>query len=213
MDTELQDKLIANKYRLSVVTQVLGDEFMKNVVDNTQLRHKAMYVAREEKRRSRTISKILGYQEEDPELTLQGAVDKVTDFAGGRVLVHHLKDTAKLYEYICENVSARDDIQLDGLCDDCINTPRDTGFRALTQLALFRISKTEWFSFEIQIMTFLQHDWGEKQHIAYEYPELIPTIFHALFYGLSERLYQIDQRFEATMERIDTFLPTREQDK
>lgn len=213
MDTELQDKLIANKYRLSVVTQWLGDDFMNNVIDNTQLRLRALYLRREGKRRSRTIFKILKYQREDPELTLQEAVDKVTDFAGGRLLVHHLKDTAKLYGYICERVSARDDIQLVGSCDDCINTPRDTGFRALTQSTLFRISETEWFPFEIQIMTFLQYDWGEKQHIAYEHPGPIPISFHESFFGLSERLYQIDQHFEALTELVDTFLPTRAQGK
>jgi ppGpp synthetase/RelA/SpoT-type nucleotidyltranferase len=210
MDTELQNQLIADKYRLSVVTQTLGDDFMNNIADKAQLRHKVLYVPRKEKRRSRIISKIQGYQKEDPQLTLQKAVDKVTDFAGGRLLVHHLGDTAKLLEYISENVSARDDIQLDGLCDDCIHTPRETGFRALTQLTSFSISKTQWFPFEIQIMTVLQHDWGEKQHIAYEFPEPIPQSFHESFYGLSERLYQIDRRFEALVLLADTFLAEKE---
>lgn len=213
MDTELQDQLIADKYRLSVITQYLGDDFMNNIADEAQLRHKAQYFRREEKLHSRITSKVQRYQKENPQLTLREAVNKVTDFSGGRLVVHFLRDTANLHRYICCNVSARNDIKLVEPCNDCIHTPRATGFRAITQLTLFRISNTEWFPFEIQIMTFLQHDWGEKQHIAYESPEPIPTSFHASFYRLSNQLYKIDQQFESLMPSADTFLPAREQDK
>ena len=130
MDTKPRDQLIAKKLQLAEATQLLGDAFLDTVIDTAYLQGESMYFRRNIKLRSRIISKIERYQGENPKFNLQEAVDMVSDFAGGRLVSHSLSNVNSLYGNLCWIVSNRDDIKLDGPGDNCIDAPRDTGFRA-----------------------------------------------------------------------------------
>ncbi len=215
MDITPLDQLIAEKILLAEATSLLGNAFLNQVQNHTKLMGNCLYIPRNIKRRSRIISKIKKYQVENPKLSLQQAVDMVTDFAGGRLLGHSLGDVNSLYEKFSTLLSNRDDIKCVGPCDNCICKPRDTGFRAITQVINFQIKRTPitWFPFEVQIMTFLAHDWDQKQHDIYEYREDMPESIQSMFAGMSWRLLEVDNNFETIRTIIDEFIPEEEQDK
>lgn len=215
MDTILRDQLIAEKLPLAEATSLLGDAFLNTVKDRTRLLGNCLYLRRNIKLRSRIISKIERYQAENPQLSLHQAVDMVPDFAGGRLLGHSLSDVNSLYKNFNALVSNRNDIKLTGDCDNCIHTPRDTGFRAITQVILFRIKPrpVTWFPFEVQIMTFLAHDWDQKQHEIYEYREHMPESIHSMFRAMSYRLLEVDDSFERIRIIVSGFIPEEEKDK
>ncbi len=197
MDTILRDQLIAKKLTLADGTQLLGDAFLGTVKDRTHLLGDCIYLSRNIKQRSRIISKIERYQAGNPQLSLHQAVDMVPDFTGGRLLGHSLGDVNSLYKNFYALVSNRNDIKFAGDCDNCILTPRDTGFRAITQVIHFRIKRTPiaWFPFEVQIMTFLAHDWDKKQHEIYEHREHMPESIQSMFSAMSWRLLEVDSKF------------------
>lgn len=212
MDTKLRDQLIAEKLQFAEATRLVGNAFLNTVKDSTQLLGNSLYVPRNIKKRSRIISKIERYQAENPHLSLPQAVDMISDFVGGRLLSHSLSDVNSLYESFCAAVSSRDDIKVDGECDDCISAPRDTGFRALTQVILFRIKSrpTTWFPFEVQVMTFLAHDWDNKQHDIYEHKEHMPQHIQEMFKAMSYRLLDVDESFEIMRTMVSGFMPPKE---
>jgi ppGpp synthetase/RelA/SpoT-type nucleotidyltranferase len=192
---EPYDELIAKRIELALETQMLADSMMHILEKNAPIYPLPDYHPRQEKRRSRILAKIKRYQTEDPRLRLSDAIDKVDDLAGGRFLVHYLDDVHKLYHYVCTEITKRDDITLEGNCRDCIENPKTSGFRALTQDTYFKLSPDLWFPFELQIMTFLSHDWDQKQHALYENRDEIPQSVHHVFAELSQKLYEADKTF------------------
>lgn len=97
------------------------------------------------------------------------------------------------------------DIQIVGKCRDCISVPKSSGFRALTQDLNIKITPRLWFPFEMQIMTYLCHDWDQKQHIVYENREEIPAHIQQVFIELSNDLYKADQTFESIRQLVQGF--------
>ncbi len=189
--------------------------FLNEVKNRTQLLGNCLYWSRNIKLRSRIISKIERYQAENPKLSLHRAVNKVSDFAGGRLLCHSLSDVNSLHKSFSALVSNRDDIKFVGDCDNCILTPRDTGFRAITQVIHFQIKPAPitWFPFEVQIMTFLAHDWDQKQRDIYEHREHMPESIQSMFSAMSWRLLEVDSNFERIRTIVRGFIPAKEKDK
>jgi ppGpp synthetase/RelA/SpoT-type nucleotidyltranferase len=101
-----------------------------------------------------------------------------------------------LFDHIKSIIATRKDIKLYGPADNCIEKPRESGFRALTQVIKFQIRPGLWFPFELQIMTTLAHDWDQKQHILYESPDSVPNNVYITFAGLSDNLLQADKCFD-----------------
>jgi ppGpp synthetase/RelA/SpoT-type nucleotidyltranferase len=144
----------------------------------------------------RITSKIEHYRKDDPNLTTRGAILKIHDLCGGRFLVHYLGDVEIIFNHIKTIITTRKDLKLFGPVDNCIEKPRESGFRALTQVIKFRIGPGFWFPFELQIMTTLAHDWDQKQHILYESPDGVPNNVYTTFAGLSDNLLQVDKCFD-----------------
>lgn len=209
MEVNLRDQLIAEKLQFAEAARLVGNVFLSAIKDNSKLLGNSLFVPRNIKKRSRIIAKIERYQGEKPHLSLSQVVDMITDFVGGRLLGHSLSDAYRLFENFCAAISDRNDIKMYGECDDCINTPRDTGFRAITQVILFRIRSRPviWFPFEVQIMTFLAHDWDQKQHDIYEHKEHVPQHIQEMFKAMSYRLLEVDEHFEIMRTMISDFIP------
>lgn len=206
MDIKLRNELIAEKLRLAEATQISGDTFVSKIIESVPLSMKPHYIPRTEKRRNRILLKIDQYMAEDSQIDLRSAVNRIKDYAGGRILTHYIGDVKPIYEHICEIVKRRRDIRLDGPCNDCTHSPRSSGFRALIQVVLFHIQPDIWFPFEIQIMTFLADDWDQKQHIIYESQAPIPEHIQAIFGRLSLELFKADQTFDAIRSIVKAFI-------
>lgn len=206
MDTNELNRAIAEKLTFVEATQLVGDTFSANIRDEAPTRLTPLYINRTQKRRNRIISKVQKYMTDNPALSIQSAVDEVKDFAGGRFLVHYISDVSPLHQYLCKVINGHSDVALDGDCNDCTYNSRDSGFRCLTQRTMFKIQPRVWFPFEIQIMTFLAHDWDQKQHVVYEYTSQIPETVQAIFRGLSTRLLDVDTSFDTVRYLVEGFV-------
>ena len=206
MAREQIDSMIAEKLRLAKAAQLSGDAFINEIIVKAPFDMTPVYLPRSQKRQSRIVSKIERYRQNDQTLDLKGAVDQVTDFAGGRLLVHYIGDVAPLFNFICEVISERTDIDLNGECDNYIHSPRDSGFRALMQPTLIQIQPDIWFPFEIQIMTYLAHDWDQKQHVIYENADEAPESVQATLRALAYRLLEADEKFDIARFLVKGFI-------
>lgn len=199
------DQLIAQRLTHVIATQTLADSAMRLFESDAPISPLPYYRPRKQKLRSRIYIKVRRYLEENSDWDLVTAVNKVDDLAGGRFLVHYIDDIKILYDYICTKFKERDDIEVGRRCRDCISTPKESGFRALTQDINIQIGPQLWFPFEMQIMTFLAHDWDQKQHIVYENREDIPTSIHNVFLELSKTLHKADQTFATIRPLLKEF--------
>lgn len=188
--------VLANRLRKAESTSLLAEPFMKCIIETTPFSPKPYYELRQLKSINRIMEKIERYRKDDPRLTLRGAALKIHDLCGGRFLVHYLGDVEILYEHTKNIIDAREDLELFGPVDNCIDKPRESGFRALTQIIKFKIGPHLWFPFELQIMTTLAHDWDQKQHILYESQEATSDSIYKTFAGLSHNLLEVDKCFE-----------------
>lgn len=203
-DAEI-DQLIATRLPHSLATQIIADPTMKLFETDSIISPPPIYRPRQTKRRSRIYIKVRRYLADNPDWDLKTAVNMVDDLAGGRFLIHYISDINKLYEHICREFKERTDIEVIGECRNCVFTPKESGFRALTQDISIQIRPHSWFPFEMQIMTFLAHDWDQKQHTVYENREDIPASMHQVFVELSDNLYKADQTFDTIRPLLDDF--------
>jgi ppGpp synthetase/RelA/SpoT-type nucleotidyltranferase len=203
-DTEI-DQLIAPKLPHAFTTQLIANSVMTAFLSRQVIEPPPLYVPRQNKRRSRIYDKIKRYLEEKPNWDLETAVNHVDDLAGGRFVVHYIGDVCKFHEHICSEFEKRDDIKVIGNGRNCVFKPRASGFRALTQDIKIKIKPHFWFPFEMQFMTYLSHDWDQKQHYIYENQEDIPDHIQQVFLDLSETLFKVDQTFENLRPVLKSF--------
>jgi ppGpp synthetase/RelA/SpoT-type nucleotidyltranferase len=198
MQNKIEDinSILVNRLRKAKNTKILAEPFMNQVLETVSFSPKPYYELRELKSVDRILAKIERYRKEDHKLTLRGAILKIHDLCGGRFLVHYLGDVEILFDQIKTIIETRKDTKLYGPADNCIEKPRESGFRALTQVIKFQIGSVLWFPFELQIMTTLAHDWDQKQHILYESPDRVPNNVYTTFAGLSDNLLQVDKCFD-----------------
>jgi ppGpp synthetase/RelA/SpoT-type nucleotidyltranferase len=189
------DKFVAPKLENALVAQTLTDPTMHSFVKASVTDLPAMYIPRHRKRRNRIYEKVKRYLKEHPRASLQTAVDHLYDLAGGRFLVHYISDVNKLHSHICSEIESSIELKILGECRDCITQSRESGFRALTQNIVIKIGRI-WVPFEIQFMTYLGHDWDQKQHIIYENQVAASASVLQAFRQLSETLFQADQAFD-----------------
>ena len=199
------DQLIAQRLPHVVETQILADSAMRLIESDAPISPTPWYHSRTSKLRSRIYIKVRRYLDDHSDWDLETAVNKVDDLAGGRFLVYYIDDIEIFYSYIRTKFKERNDIKLVGGCRNCISNPKQSGFRALMQDISFQIEPQVWFPFELQIMTFLAHDWAQKQHIVYENREDIPTSIHGVFLELSETLHRADQTFATIRTLLKEF--------
>jgi ppGpp synthetase/RelA/SpoT-type nucleotidyltranferase len=142
---------------------------MKQVVKTVSFSTKPYFELRQLKSVDRIMLKIARYRKEGPNLNLRGSVLKIHDLCGGRFLVHYLGDVEILYGCIKNIINTHENIKLFGPVDNCTEKPRESGFRALTQVIKFQAGSGLRFPFELQIMTTLysclskERGWGEPQ--------------------------------------------------
>jgi len=190
------NSILVTRLQRAELTRRLAEPFMEQVLETVSFSPKPYYELRELKSLERITSKIERYRKDDPNLTTRVAILKIHDLCGGRFLVHYLGDVEILFDHIKTVIASRVDIKLFGIVDNCIEKPRESGFRALTQVIKFQIDPGLWFPFELQIMTTLAHDWDQKQHILYESHNKIPKDIYTTFAGLSDNLLRVDVCFD-----------------
>lgn len=194
-DTELFDRLLSKKTTNGEYARLLGGSFLGSLVETYSIPEgtpKPFFVLRDFKSRNRILKKVQRYIEEEPILGLQGALDKLPDYTGGRLIVYLVDSVNHLYEHVCSFIESSDSWRFDGECSDNISTPRESGWRGLTQKMLVTIEPDTWFPFEVQILTLLQHTWDQLQHRIYEDPDKIPDHLKKFFRDMSDSLHKAD---------------------
>lgn len=208
-ETARFDELVRAKVEDAEVTLLLGDAFLSDLVETAPVSPRPLHVVRQVKTRNRILKKVIRYMRDDPPVDLEGAVEKVTDYAGGRILVHYVDDVSAIHTHLGSVVHDRTDVRLKGERCDRTHRAKDSGFRGCQQVLEFKIGPIKWFPFELQTLTFLQHDWDQKHHAIYEDPDDVPENVQVLYKQLSDDLYEADKTFQRIRPLVDSFLVER----
>ena len=171
-----------------------------------RLGYRTLRLPRPEKRAKRIIRKVEEELNENRGLDLEEAVRRVKDLAGGRIAILHLQDIPDAHAHFCESLNRVRVCKLDGEEEDYIREPKPSGYRALHQGLLVRLQSGEWFSFEVQFMTFLQLDWAQKEHLVYENPERFPAAIREELRKLSDALHEASMRSDILRTAIRYYL-------
>ena len=165
---------------------------------------------------SRTISKIQEDIQKNPSLTVEAAIDRIKDFAGGRFLILYLADVSRAHEIFCCHINSNPEVAtLDGKKEDYNTSPKESGYRALHQGILVKldpepyllIEPETYFPFEVQFLTFLQADWAAKEHRVYEYRDKIPDDIRQSLKELSTIFNFVSRYSDELREKIRPLLP------
>jgi ppGpp synthetase/RelA/SpoT-type nucleotidyltranferase len=115
-------------------------------------------------------------------------------------------DIRRLHEIACELANERSDLEITEPLDDYVAAPKESGYRGLKQQFGIQLGPSEWFPFELQLMTYLQHDWDQRQHHIYEDLELFPDNIKDRYRSLSERLEDVEQEFARVQEAVRRYI-------
>ena len=134
---------------------------------------------------------------EDTECSPDDAAERITDIAGGRVLVVGLDDLATAELQFKEFINIKYGLEAWDF-ERFIETCRPGGFRGLAGGMHIRADELQRFPFELQLMTPLQDTWDKLQHPVYERirthgAEGQPSDVDEWFEDLSERFYDLDK--------------------
>lgn len=128
-------------------------------------------------------------------LRLRDAWDaEVNDFTGGRIITHYLCDLCILYFHLLANVGSNTGwrCKQPGDCEAYVKQGKTgSGWRGVKQTLITDVGSA-YFPFEVQIMTYLQHDWDQKEHPVYKRKDLFDATVRQMFIDLSDQLYGVD---------------------
>jgi ppGpp synthetase/RelA/SpoT-type nucleotidyltranferase len=192
-DAEQFDRLVADKAWEAQKAHALGEPFLLSLARDAPLPENTPrpWHIMKQKSRNRILRKVRRYLANDSELDLGGAIDKVPDYAGGRLIVYCIGEARVLHTYIRDVVESRPDWRLEESSDNLYDA-RTSGWRGLTLNMSLLTGPDIWFPFELQILTFLQHTWDQLHHRIYEDPDRIPENLKEFFRRVSDDLHRVD---------------------
>ena len=193
-------------YGWSDEAQLAGEAILKLFIArlNATSGRTALLVSRKTKRVSRVIQKHKQYVADG--CSEEEAIKKIRDLAGSRILVCCLRDVNYAHELFCKYIERRKRVCLvDG---DCESHSRDTGYRALHQNTLVKLRNSNWFPFEVQFLTFVQHTWDQIQHPVFESPPLYSEELRSGLRALSDEFHRLCQNGDSFVAKIES-IPRR----
>jgi ppGpp synthetase/RelA/SpoT-type nucleotidyltranferase len=154
----------------------------------------------------RAMRKAMEVYERDSYLTARQVADRITDFAGGRLLVIGLHDVRLAHDFVCSCLGGYGiPLRIAGDGDICLDPPKASGWRGLKQPLKMQAQGQE-FPYELQIMTYLQHSWDQLEHRLYEIARAggePPTHLREEFLKLSDELYKMDVSLDEVKRRLN----------
>lgn len=223
-------RLASEKREQSSYPQSVGDDVIDAVVSIANTKANAEWRPRPPKSEFALLQKVAKSTTGQPrsrrvtaddilsgvsEEKLRSILEGVTDYAGGRIIVHYLSDRLAVWKCLCE-VASGHDCSLVPKPDDCNDlprilpdeqlgetSPRQSGWRGVK--VILRV-KGEIVPYEVQILTYLQHDWDQKEHLIYEDPESFPKHITKRYSKIAKLLNDADKQFETLREVVQRYL-------
>lgn len=208
LPTQLDYYLIRDRQAHSATRQ--GEKLLREATKDLEKELFAKwvpYVLRPAKLPSRSMRKIEEMISENPNETVEGAIDKLKDLAGARILIFYLGDVWKTHDLFCRFLKKHPRLaRIDGPPEDYNINPKRSGYRGLHQGVLIKIDTDVYFPFEVQFLTLLQADWAWKEHLVYEHSSKIPDYIKVKLRELSDFLDSASRASDELRKEIDSVL-------
>jgi len=177
--------------------EILDDEFQarhrRNPIHHIESRMKSIQSITEKLRRK------------GADISMQSAVDNLTDIAGIRVICSYVKDVYT----VAELLTSQDDVKLLRM-RDYIKEPKANGYRSLhliVEIPVFLQEGRIAVPVEVQIRTIAMDFWASLEHaMRYKAKGHVPSDICAELAEAGEDVAALDSRMQGIHDRIESLL-------
>lgn len=174
--------------------EILDDEF--------QMRHQRNPIHHMQNRMKSIQSMMDKLRRKQLELSIDSAVENLTDIAGIRVICSYVQDV-----YTVANLlTGQDDVHLVRV-RDYIQTPKENGYRSLhmvVEVPVFLAEGRVMVPVEVQIRTIAMDFWASLEHsLRYKAVDNVPEEISAELKQAAVDIAALDQRMQSIHDRVD----------
>lgn len=174
--------------------EILDDEF--------QMKHRRNPIHHMHSRMKSIESMMDKLRRKHAELSIESAVENLTDIAGIRVICSYVQDV-----YTVANLlTNQDDVHLVRV-RDYIQTPKENGYRSLhliVEVPVFLAEGRVMVPVEVQIRTIAMDFWASLEHsLRYKSPGGVPEEISAELKQTAMDIAALDQRMQSIHDRVD----------
>lgn len=177
--------------------EILDDEF--------QMKHRRNPIHHIESRLKSIQSMMEKLSRKHYAVSMQSAVDNLTDIAGIRVICSYVQDVYT----VARLLTTQDDVKLVEM-RDYIRTPKPNGYRSLhliVEIPVFLQSGRIMVPVEVQIRTIAMDFWASLEHsMRYKAAGKVPEDVCEELHEVGEDIAALDQRMQAIHDRIETLI-------
>lgn len=177
--------------------EILDDEF--------QMKHRRNPIHHIESRLKSIQSMMEKLSRKHYAVSMQSAVDNLTDIAGIRVICSYVQDVYT----VARLLTTQDDVKLVEM-RDYIRTPKPNGYRSLhliVEIPVFLQSGRIMVPVEVQIRTIAMDFWASLEHsMRYKAAGKVPEDVCEELHEVGEDIAALDQRMQAIHDRIEALI-------
>jgi len=183
--------------------EILDDEFQmkhrRNPIHHIESRLKSIQSIMEKLRRKQFA------------VSMQSAVEKLTDIAGIRVICSYVQDVYT----VAQLLTSQDDVRLIET-RDYIRHPKANGYRSLhliVEIPVFLQEGRVMIPVEVQIRTIAMDFWASLEHnLRYKAAGHVPENICEELHEVGEDIAALDQRMQSIHDRIDAIIAEEAKD-
>ena len=177
--------------------EILDDEF--------QMKHRRNPIHHIESRLKSIRSMMEKLSRKNQPVSMQSAVENLTDIAGIRVICSYVQDVYT----VARLLTTQDDIRLIRT-RDYIKTPKANGYRSLhllVEVPVFLQEGRMMIPVEVQIRTIAMDFWASLEHsLRYKAAGHVPDDICEELYGVGEDIASLDEKMQSIHDRIDAII-------
>lgn len=177
--------------------EILDDEF--------QMKHRRNPIHHIESRLKSIRSMMEKLSRKNQPVSMQSAVENLTDIAGIRVICSYVQDVYT----VARLLTTQDDIRLIRT-RDYIKTPKANGYRSLhllVEVPVFLQEGRMMIPVEVQIRTIAMDFWASLEHsLRYKAAGHVPDDICEELHGVGEDIASLDEKMQSIHDRIDAII-------
>ena len=177
--------------------EILDDEF--------QMKHRRNPIHHIESRLKSIRSMMEKLSRKNHPVSMQSAVENLTDIAGIRVICSYVQDVYT----VARLLTTQDDIRLIRT-RDYIKTPKANGYRSLhllVEVPVFLQEGRMMIPVEVQIRTIAMDFWASLEHsLRYKAAGHVPDDICEELHGVGEDIASLDEKMQSIHDRIDAII-------
>ena len=177
--------------------EILDDEF--------QMKHRRNPIHHIESRLKSTQSIMEKLRRKNHPVSMQSAVENLTDIAGIRVICSYVQDVYT----VAQLLTTQDDVRLIKT-RDYIRAPKANGYRSLhliVEIPVFLQEGRVMVPVEVQIRTIAMDFWASLEHsLRYKAAGLVPEDICAELQEVGHDIALLDQKMQSIHDRIDAII-------